>query len=205
MRSPFDVLVLRSGIPDTFPGRLLNICERGLGAMLAGDLAPGETVGVEMLLSTASEPVRARATVRYHSRLQYGLEFMGLSAEQRAAIREWARGTKAETGDGISLSAVADVVRPATPEAVSSVPSPPSGPRSPRKKMHTVSWLVFTVVLVAALAAFWWKWSRSWRELESTLNTSQAEAIKPQAQVPAEMMQRLLLHRVEPIYPRDAR
>jgi protein TonB len=62
------------------------------------------------------------------------------------------------------------------------------------------------VVLALAAAAFWWRWNRGWEELESGLNSAEtASAEKPQAQVPAEVMERLLIHRVEPAYPAEAR
>src|SRR5215472_3610056 len=96
MEAPLDVTVLRSGIPDTVPGRAMNLCERGIAAMVAGELVPGESVGVEVQLWAATEPLRTRATVRYQDRLRCGLEFGALSAEQRMAIRDWAKGTKAE-------------------------------------------------------------------------------------------------------------
>src|SRR5208337_3564090 len=76
MQAPLDVTVLRSGIPDTVPGRAVDVCERGIAAMLAG--------------------------VRHQDRLRCGLEFVGLSVEQRAAIRDWAKESKAETEMGAS-------------------------------------------------------------------------------------------------------
>lgn len=95
VQAPLDVTMLRSGIPDTVPGRSLNLCERGLGAVLAGEMIPGDTVGVEVHLPTAPEPLRARALVRYQDHLRCGLEFVGLSASQQAAIRDWAELSKA--------------------------------------------------------------------------------------------------------------
>src|SRR5689334_10319132 len=92
MDAPLDVTVLRSGIPDTVPGRAVNVCERGIAAVVAG-----ESVGVEVRLSSATEPLRTRATVRYQEKLRYGFEFMTISPEQRTAIRDWAREARAET------------------------------------------------------------------------------------------------------------
>ena len=89
VQAPLDVTVLRSGIPDTVPGRSVNLGERGIAAMMAGELMPGETVGVEVRLPQA-DPFRTRAMVRYQDKLRCGLEFVGLSAEQRASIRDWA-------------------------------------------------------------------------------------------------------------------
>ena len=55
------------------------------------------------------------------------------------------------------------------------------------------------------LAMFWWRWNRSWAELESGLDKENTAAEKPQAQVSAEVMERLVIHRVEPVYPAEAR
>src|SRR5580693_464663 len=96
MQAQLDVTVLRSGVPDTVPGRSVNVCERGMSAMLAGEVVPGESVGIELRLPPAADSLRTRAMVRYQDQLRCGLEFVGLSAEQRAAIREWAKESKAE-------------------------------------------------------------------------------------------------------------
>src|SRR5436853_6717245 len=75
MLVPVDVTVLRSGIPDTLPGRALNVCERGLGAIVAGELLTGEAVGVEIRLVATGDPFIMRATVRYHDKLQHTQEY----------------------------------------------------------------------------------------------------------------------------------
>src|SRR5579864_4911198 len=76
VQAPLDVTVLRSGVPDSVPGRSVNICERGIAAVLAGELAAGEVVGVEVRLPLAADPLRARAMVRYQDKLRCGLEFL---------------------------------------------------------------------------------------------------------------------------------
>ena len=38
--APLDVTVLRSGIPDTMPGRSVNLGTGGMAAVLAGELLP---------------------------------------------------------------------------------------------------------------------------------------------------------------------
>ena len=218
VQAPLDVTVLRSGVPDTVPGRSLNVCERGIAAVLAAELAAGEVVGIEVRLPLVSDPLRVRAMVRYQDKLRCGLEFLGLTAEQRSGIRDWAKVSKAET----------ESVASAAPEIVLSVgaglaPEPakdreakvidsgngatlggPTG--TPRKKRRR--WIVVViaaVVIAAAALAFWWKWNQGWQELESGLKTQEAAAEKPQAQVPVEVMEKLLVHRVEPVYPPEAR
>ena len=96
---PLDVTVLRSGVPETLPGRALNVCERGIGAILAGELKIGESVGIELQLEDSGEPLRTRATVRYQDKLRHGLEFTAISAAHRNAIRNWAKRGQGRTGD----------------------------------------------------------------------------------------------------------
>ena len=63
-------------------------------------------------------------------------------------------------------------------------------------------------LLIAAICAgiFWWRWNRGWEQLESGLRNDPAAATeRPQAQVDAEVMEKLLIHRVEPVYPVEAR
>lgn len=96
LQEPLDVTVLRSGVPDSVPGRSLNLGAGGLAAVLAGELLPGEVVGVEIHLPKSAIPLRARARVRHHDKLRCGMEFVGLSADQQAAIRSFAEETKAE-------------------------------------------------------------------------------------------------------------
>src|SRR5208283_2735438 len=82
-------------------------------------------------------------------------------------------------------------------------------PEKAPKKRHASAWsagLVFVVVVAVGAGLVWRKWNRGWEELESGLRTEQTAANeKPQAQVPAEVMEKLLIHRVEPVYPADAR
>src|SRR5215471_16490517 len=113
VRAPMDVTVLRSGIPDTLPGRSLNLSERGLAAILAGDLLPGETVGVEIRLPMAADSLRARALVRHQESVCCGMEFLSLSPEQQAAIRHWAELSKAPIAPEIPSAAVHEAPDPA--------------------------------------------------------------------------------------------
>ena len=100
VQAPLDVTVLRSGIPDTLPGRSVNLGEGGVAAVLAGELLPGEAVGVEIRLPQAADPLRTRALVRHQDKLRSGLEFVGLSAEQQAAIRDLGGRSESGTGTG---------------------------------------------------------------------------------------------------------
>jgi PilZ domain len=86
---PLDLIALRSGVPENLPGRCTDISEAGVGAVVAGELAVGQQVAVELRLPNVGVPVRVRALVSYQSRLRCGLEFVGLSVEQREMIRYW--------------------------------------------------------------------------------------------------------------------
>ncbi len=211
LRTTLDVTVLRSGIPETLPGRALDVGERGIAAMLAGELMPDETVAIEVLLPLMSEPLRTRARVRYQDKLRCGLEFVGLSAEQQAAIRACAKETKTEAGVSPKpAGAKAEKKkRDAEPSGGGVEPDSNGAQEESRKKRRGWGWAVLLILLVlAAVGAgvFWWKWSRGWEELEAGLKSEQAAAAeKPQAQVPAEVMEKLLIHRVEPLYPAEAR
>ena len=222
--APLDVTVLRSGIPDTMPGRSVNVCERGIAAMLAGELVPGESVGLEVRLPLLADSLRTRAMVRYQDKLRCGLEFVGLSAEQRAVIRDWAKEAKSEAeivgspvAAAVSSASIASgpvthgALQPASvkKETAGGGDGTTSGgvPRTPKKKRR---WIAFVVLLALAAVAggafWWWRWNKGWAELESGLrDPTVASAEKPQAQVAAEVMEKLLVHRVEPTYPAEAR
>src|SRR5678816_2651388 len=66
---PVDVVVLRSGVPSTIPGRSVDVGEGGVSAVLAGELQPGEAIGISLQLPFVLEPVQAKAVVRHHGPL----------------------------------------------------------------------------------------------------------------------------------------
>jgi len=202
-----DLTVLRSGVPDTLPGRSLNVCERGVGAIVAGELVAGESVGVQLELPPLTEPLRTRALVRYQDRLRCGLEFVALSAEQRAAIRDWAKEAKAMGAEPWAASP-ADTAEKQGSERSKDAKSPghQKPPGNSRREKYG-RWVIIAAVLVlAAAGVWWWRWNRAWDDLEFGLKTPPASlAEKARAQVPAEVMEKLLVHRVEPVYPAEAR
>jgi len=145
--------------------------------------------------------------VRYHDRLRCGLEFVALSAEQRATIRDWAKEANA-TAEETSVAAAANTAgkkgSESYKETYSSIGGKPSN--KAKRKGRGLWWLVALVILLSAATIWWWRWSRAWQDLEVGLKDSQAStAEKPHAQVPVEVMQKLLVHRVEPVYPAEAR
>jgi len=163
-------------------------------------------VGVEVRLSPAAQPLRTRATVRYHDKLRYGLEFTALSAEQRNAIRNWAKGIRenAEAKESATLLTSNEESRSDSLRRAN-VALSGRDPRGRRKRLAQAG-LTAGVLIVVCSAVLWWRWNRSWQELESGLkNPEAASTAKPQAQVSADVMQKLLIHRVEPVYPPEAR
>lgn len=206
MQAPLDLTVLRSGVPGTLPGRSLNVCERGVAAIVAGELIAGESVGVELQMPPFTEPLRTRALVRYQDRLRCGLEFVALTPEQRASIRDWAKEAQAmpeEMSSAVVTSTVEQEVSEPPTDAGAPIGWKP--PAKAKRKSRRV-WRLIAVVVIFGAAIWWWRWNRGWQDLEFGVRSSRVSAAeKPRAQVPAEVMQRLLVHRVEPVYPAEAR
>jgi len=191
---PVDLTVLRSGVPDCIPGRSLNVGEGGLAAIVAGELRPGDSVGVEMRLPHANLPLTAKAVVRHQARLRCGLEFVGLSTEQQASIRQWAQGEEEIKAERTPA--------PASPMA--------RGERVVHRPMRRG---ISRRILWAALAFFvtvgavgWWQWYHVWSELESHLPVKRAASGEEVvARVPPAEMEHLLTHKVDPVYPEAAK
>ncbi|MGA8274406.1 MAG: energy transducer TonB [Candidatus Sulfotelmatobacter sp.] len=210
VEAPLDVTVLRSGIPDKVPGRSENLGVYGLGAVMAGELQPGESVGLEIQLPANATSLRIRAMVRYHDKLRCGLEFIGISADQQASIRDCTDGTKAEPEPG--QQAKLEPEKGADGQGGSSVRPSAHASSADRLSAHRVStqrrrsrgwgFLILAVILLASVG--WWEWDRGWENLESGLRKNES-AIQPQAHVPADVMERLVRHRVDPDYPAAAR
>ncbi len=209
VQAPLDVTVLRQGVPHTLPGRALNLCERGIAAVLSGEVLPGEAVGVEVQPPFGIGPLRARALVRHHDRLRCGMEFVGLTAEQEAFLRQWVERAKPKPEQ-------ASAERPPKLPEKTVKPSIPNIPTSPNirttkklapyaKPRRSVGWVVVPVLVAILIAGFWWRWNQGWQQLESSLGIEKPVVEQPQAQVPAEVMEKLVTHRVDPEYPEAAR
>jgi TonB family protein len=165
--------------------------------MVAGDLAAGQQVAIEMRLPNVGVPVRARALVRYHGRLRCGFEFVGLSIEQQEMIRYWSfrvapRGPDAdkERDEPVRIDSLnaADAARPLT--------------RVRRWRFNPIlaAWLVLAAVLILG-GLGWWQWQRSWHELEIGVKAPS----KTPLQVSPETMEMRTVSKVEPVYPEEAR
>ena len=201
VQAPVDVTVLRSGIPDTLPGRSVNLGEGGVSAVVAGELLPGEAVGVEIRLPLVEDPLRTRALVRHHDKLRSGMEFVGLSVEQQAAIRDWAGTAKAEPELGVRARIPIEAAAGKGSESGGAGGAPP-----PSHKRRRRGWIFLLASAAILLAILWWRWNRGWEDLESSLRRSETTAEqRPEAHVPAEVMEKLVTHRADPDYPEAAR
>jgi hypothetical protein len=81
---PIKLRHLVTGGVQTSRGITLDISEGGLGALVQGDLRPGETV--ELDLSLPEQALSAVAIVRHSSQVRSGFEFLGLTAEERGRL-----------------------------------------------------------------------------------------------------------------------
>jgi TonB family protein len=187
---PLDLIALRSGVPENLPGRCTDISEAGVGAVVAGELATGQQVAVELRLPNVGVPVRARALVRYQSRLRCGLEFAGLTAEQREMIRYWVYRSAAQLVD------LRDS-KPATPEAFVAAAELAATPRR-RVRIGRRGFYVLIVCMLALAGLGWWQWQRSWNELETRVGESRLR-ISP------ETIEKRIVIKTEPVYPEAAR
>jgi TonB family protein len=77
---------------------------------------------------------------------------------------------------------------------------------SATRKNRTGPAILLAAVLLTLAAGAVWRWNRSWQQIEAGVSTSErVSAERPQMRVAAEVMQKLLVHRVEPVYPAGAR
>lgn len=201
---PVDITVLRSGVPATIPGRSLDVGEGGVAAVLSGELKAGEWVAVALQLPDAGQPLHTKAVVRHHGQMRCGLEFLGLSRDQRYMIRYWAGTALPDLPERESLpiSFPPASLPSAMPQTYPRRQSLLSLLRSPQ--VHQLLGLTLAVFLAVAAAAAW-QWHRGWRELEAQAARRDAHIRQPAARVPADVMEKLLIRKVEPTYPEAAR
>jgi len=200
---PLDLIVLRSGVPENLPGRCTDISEAGVGAVIAGEVAIGQQVAVELRLPNVGVPVRARAVARYQSHLHCGLEFVGLSVEQREMIGYWIYRSTAEPIDFNKLKKEVLHKREHLENANAEAPAPMADPVArPGRKIRIVRrGLYMLIASILALAALgWWEWQRSWNELERRSPTAESGL-----RVSPETMEKRIVTKVDPVYPEAAR
>lgn len=81
------------------------------------------------------------------------------------------------------------------------------GANAPFRKRDKKGWIFLLLSGGILLAVLWWHWNRGWEDLESGLqkNEKTNKVPKPQAHVAADVMEKLVTHRVDPDYPEAAR
>jgi len=68
------------------------------------------------------------------------------------------------------------------------------------------SGVAFAVLIIVVTAVMgWWRWEQGWRQLEAQVPANETLMVKPQLKVPADTMQRRIIHEVAPEYPEAAR
>jgi TonB family protein len=190
LKVPVDVTIFRSEIPESIPGRSLNLSEGGFAAALAGELPRAQLIDVQFTLPDLGLVVRTKAIVRHRSALHYGMEFLELSGEQRAMICYWLQHAPEFLGPQSRAEQL-----------------PPSTPAQKEKKGQGKFWrrsLLATAALAVLAVPVLWYWHQEWKRLEAQVPLQRAENISALAVAP-EIMQQFLIHKVEPIYPDSAR
>jgi len=198
---PADVTVLRSGIPYSIPGRSVTLGERGVGLVLAGELHPGDSVGIEFRLPDAGGRFRLKAVVRYQALLHCGLEFVSLTSEQQTLIEHWVR--KKSVANLTATSLATGAQSSASPRPVTSTRSVAA--RAQRSAMFRRATWVASVAMLLAGGLGWWHWRQAWGELEAQIPANHQPVTQPPATVPADVMEKFVTHKVQPIYPEAAR
>ncbi len=82
------VTLVRAGDGTLLNGRSNDISENGLGAAIPADLEMGEVIHLEFFIPLHKHVMKLRAAVKRRDGYHYGLEFLTLSAAQRAAIHK---------------------------------------------------------------------------------------------------------------------
>ena len=90
-RRPLDqrlkVTTILKGKEETFHGRVIDLTEIGLGAVIAGSLRPSQYVVLELHGSSIHGTLKLGAVVRYARGFRHGFEFLGLSEPELEGLR----------------------------------------------------------------------------------------------------------------------
>ncbi len=83
---PVHATVLRDSGYEDLEGRCGDIGHGGMGAVFNAECVKGEVISLEFLLPLAIGALSVRSIVRYRKGFLHGLEFLGLTDEQRQEI-----------------------------------------------------------------------------------------------------------------------
>jgi hypothetical protein len=81
------IIVFRSAGKFDFWGRISDVSEAGMGAMVSGELEQGEFVQLRFSLSSSSHVLELRARVCHQRGYYCGFEFLVVSDTQREHIK----------------------------------------------------------------------------------------------------------------------
>jgi TonB family protein len=148
-------------------------------------------VGVSFRLPEVALPVHAKAIVRHRSELRCGVEFLGLSGEQHGLLRYWTAQARRVAQNSSAGSRRATV-------------SWRKHHKIDSRALRRALWVAIGILFVTC-ALGWLHWYRAWREIESRIPAFSVISLPDPARVPSEVMDKLLTHKTEPIYPAAAR
>ena len=86
---PVIVVTLSDNGYAHLQGQCQDLSEAGMGLLMSADLALGEVVTLGFTLAPILFEVRA--VIRHRRACRYGVEFLGMSAEQKARIAEYVK------------------------------------------------------------------------------------------------------------------
>ena len=86
---PVKATVLRENGYQDLAGRCGDIGHGGMGAVFNSECVKGEVISLEFRLPRATEDLSVRSIVRYQKGFLHGLEFLGLTDEQRREIEDF--------------------------------------------------------------------------------------------------------------------
>jgi TonB family protein len=142
--------------------------------------------------------------VRYQRELSFGLQFLRLPDEQQSIIRYWTR-------HEADISFVAQKLHDADPNWGIEVGNPASLPHFEHSESSKLGMglrrgvALAVLIIVVTTVMGWWRWEQGWRQLEAHVPANETLMAKPQLKVPADTMQRRIIHQVAPEYPEAAR
>jgi TonB family protein len=202
---PVEVTVLRSGIPQNLPGRVVDAGLGGMSIVVSSDLYPGETVGVEFRFVDAPAAVQARARVRYQDRLRCGLEFTTVGPDKLELVRLWTDQRYRVVVSEADTIKFAPIAEPQFLQAAA--PKPPRAKwQESRHGSSGVAKAVTGIVIVGVLAVSAWAY-RHYSARSRTQAQSQASGqpeLLRRVIVAADVMQSLITYRAMPAYPMQA-
>jgi TonB family protein len=209
LTAPVEVTVLRSGIPQSLPGRLVDASLGGVSVVLPGELFPGESVGVEFRLADAPAMVQARARVRYQDRIRCGLEFSTVSPDKLELVRVWT-----DQRYRVMVSA-ADTVKMVQPQFLQSSPSAvPSKniqntravgrENAERRSTSRRAKILLLLAVLAAVAVGIWTYERFATVKLPVPAAAASDLLQRRVMVSTDVMQSLITYRTMPVYPQTA-